>query len=362
LTDFDNELFINRFSKLGLLTWIDAIKNREEIVLQMFNDKPENFGIYNTNHQPYANQLVASMLNPDTPKAIATEIKGSKYVERSFSLGTKWLYFKIYCGVRMADKVLEEGLRPYLKDLEDKWLIDQWFFIRYADPHTHIRLRLHVVAVDNLFDVMAEIITAVEKFEESKTVWKICTDTYQRELERYGARTMELSEKWFYHDSKAIMQFLEKTYGDERENLRWLWGMRLIDKILEDYGLTIEQKISLLDGMKTSFGQEFGMNKSLRIQMDNKYRNKRSEIEEMLADIVPQEYQDLVQLIDQKSADTTKIIRQIRAHGPVIEEYLPSVIHMSVNRLIADQQRLHELLMYDFLHKYYLSEKAKRKQ
>ena len=48
-------------------------------------------------------------------------------------------------------------------------------------------------------------------------------------------------------------------------------------------------------------------------------------------------------------------VRAKETDGPTFERILSGVIHMTVNRLISSDQRLHELLMYDFLHRHYTS-------
>lgn len=44
-----------------------------------------------------------------------------------------------------------------------------------------------------------------------------------------------------------------------------------------------------------------------------------------------------------------------------IEELVSSYIHMAVNRLMPSQQRLYEMVQYDFLYKYYRSKLAQGK-
>ncbi|MDR0295220.1 MAG: hypothetical protein LBH91_03380 [Prevotellaceae bacterium] len=40
---------------------------------------------------------------------------------------------------------------------------------------------------------------------------------------------------------------------------------------------------------------------------------------------------------------------------------LSSYIHMTLNRLFRTQQRMHELVMYDYLFRYYTSMQARQK-
>ncbi len=65
-------------------------------------------------------------------------------IRRKFIPGSRWLYFKIYTGIKTADEVATRTLLPLLRELYEAKLIDDWFFIRYTDPDFHLRLRLLV--------------------------------------------------------------------------------------------------------------------------------------------------------------------------------------------------------------------------
>src|SRR5262249_9610934 len=52
------------------------------------------------------------------------------------------LYAKIYGGESALDKFLREGLRDHIAALGPRAGLRNWFFVRYADPLPHLRLRL----------------------------------------------------------------------------------------------------------------------------------------------------------------------------------------------------------------------------
>jgi lantibiotic biosynthesis protein len=60
-----------------------------------------------------------------------------------FHPGSEWFYAKLYTGPVMADDILCNVVRPLIDRSRDLQAIDRWFFIRYADPSFHLRLRLH---------------------------------------------------------------------------------------------------------------------------------------------------------------------------------------------------------------------------
>src|SRR5262249_17411957 len=62
-------------------------------------------------------------------------------VERRLFPGSSWLYLKIYCGRATADAVLRDHLAPVIAAATERRVADRWFFLRYADPDPHLRLR-----------------------------------------------------------------------------------------------------------------------------------------------------------------------------------------------------------------------------
>jgi thiopeptide-type bacteriocin biosynthesis protein len=242
-------------------------------------------------------------------------------------------------------------------------LIDKWFFIRYADPEKHVRFRVHLPDTNAIGKIFLRLKNFIQAFENEEVMWKIQVDSYQREIERYGSTVMELTESIFFEDSKAIIALIDQTWGEEREIIRWQWCLKLIDTYLTDFGLSLSQKKNLMDKMKTSFANEFNINKDLKLQLDQRFRNNRSVIEQILDNSLNEthEYAPLFEFIYVKSANTKHFIKQIKTLKSENElmKYLSDTIHMTVNRTIGDNQRTHELVMYDFLFRYYQAETAK---
>jgi lantibiotic biosynthesis protein len=177
---------------------------------------------------------------------------------------------------------------------------------------------------------------------------------------------MEMTEIIFCEDSMAVLEMLGKTWGDEREPIRWQWCLKLIDSYLNAFGYELTQKRDLLEIMKTSFANEFKVDKNLKMQIDQRFRDNRQTIERILDKSLEDthEYVQLFEAIQFKSNALAEIVPKIKAIKPKkdLNKYLSDTIHMSVNRTISDNQRSHELVIYDFLYRYYLAELAKHKK
>ncbi len=290
--------------------------------------------------------------------------------KRNFSVGSKWLYYKLYTGHKTADLILTDIIRPITQELIQKRLIDQWFFIRYADPKHHLRVRFLCNDTTHIGAVITALHTYLDQYMEQDLIWKIQLDTYQREIERYGSNTMELSETLFYHDSMATVQFLDLIEGDEGEQLRWLFGLRSIDHLLNCFNYTLEEKLVLMDTLKTGFGKEFGMSRPLKKQLDDKYRKERETIEHFMTftkDNDP-DYAPILTILEQKTVwlqPVAKELLRLREKEELsftLNNLMGSYIHMLMNRLFKSKNRLNEMVCYDFLYRQYRTFLAIRKK
>ncbi|MCK8523084.1 thiopeptide-type bacteriocin biosynthesis protein [Aquimarina sp. D1M17] len=277
--------------------------------------------------------------------------------QRSFIIGGEWLYYKIYTGPKTSDLVLTELIKPVTDALLANNIIDKWFFIRYADPKHHIRVRFHYTDAKNVGEIINALHEPLQHYISQDLIWKIQIDTYQRELERYGQSTMEASETLFYYDSKMIVDFLDMIDEDEGEELRWLFSIRAMDAMLADFGYDEDQKLALMERLKTGFGQEFGMNKFLKKQMDKKFREQQEKIKAFLH-FTREEKPDLAPILDVLETKSKLSIPVVNEIKPLVDEarlhdLMGSYQHMLMNRLFRSKNRLHEMVLYDLLFRTY---------
>ena len=88
-------------------------------------------------------------------------------MKRSFILGDEWLYYKLYCGKRTAELILVDCIKSLTESLLADGLVDQWFFIRYADPNPHIRIRFHCSQISKLGIIIDRIHKAIATYVEN---------------------------------------------------------------------------------------------------------------------------------------------------------------------------------------------------
>src|SRR5690606_38100964 len=155
----------------------------------------------------------------------------------------------------------------------------------------------------NIGPVILEFQKSIDEYLNAGLIWKIQTDTYQREIDRYGANTMELSEQIFHFDSCFVVNVLDKIHGDEGEDIRWLIAIQAVDSLLDDFKFTLNRKKGLMENLKIEFAHEFHMDKNLKLQVDKKFRKHRSSVESILSAKTESEndLKPLFDLLEEKS-------------------------------------------------------------
>ncbi|RYU77918.1 lantibiotic dehydratase [Hymenobacter persicinus] len=369
LADGDNELLVDADNLLTVQVWLDTIRTRPSIRLREFFFDPAHSLLQDEQGRPYVGQFVASLLRSTScyvPAPVTTTDHERPAVQREFALGSEWLYLKWYCGPQAANRILVEVLQPLTDELRGRQLIDQWFFIRYADPDSHLRVRLHLPAPDRIGEVIAMVQAHVQPYVKHGYIWKTQTDTYRRELERYGHRTMAASEALFCADSHAVVRLLTHT-GPGNSADHWLYGTRWVNQLLDAFSYTIEQKTALLLRLRDSFTQEFGGGKTLRLQLDAKYRQHRAALTRALAAQPPALPAESAAGLDYHGMPAVRAVAQLVGELEQAgrlevrrDALLSSYVHMLLNRVVAVQPRLHELLIYDFLHRHYHSQQQRQ--
>lgn len=276
-------------------------------------------------------------------------------IKSRFFPGDDWLYFKIYCGYKVSDVLLTEIIKPFTEQLIKENHIKKWFFIRYNDPNYHIRFRLELTDKKNIGHVINEFNNLLQEYLESKSVWSLQIDCYDREIERYGINTMEIAEEVFFNDSVEIINFLATSKNDDTDiasESKPIFSLKLIDFYLTHFGLTDSQKLSFMERLRDLFNKEFDVHKDNKKQIEKVYNNHKESIHKQLLDAnnvitntaIKQNIDEILKVAKQESTPENKVTYLIS-----------SFVHMSLNRLYYSNNRIHELVCYDVLWKFYKS-------
>lgn len=289
-----------------------------------------------------------------------------KQIRRTFAPGSEWVYIKIYAGNRTLENILFKEISQIVLKLKKDQLILKWFFIRYADPDYHIRIRFLLKDTKLGFSLISVFNKKLDSLITNNIIHKIQLDTYNRELERYTSVLINEAESLFFIDSECVLKIIKKLNVCQLENYRWMIALRLIDDLLSDFSFNLELKQKFITNLSQSFKMEFGFNQHNSKQLNAKYRENKSVIESVMnSNVECDHFVKLCREIKLRSISLKPVVSQIQIKSKEnkidLENLLSSYIHMMLNRLFASKNRLHELVLYDFLKRYYTSEIAKKK-
>ena len=192
-------------------------------------------------------------------------------------------------------------------------------------------------------------------------------------MERYGTNSIEISESIFHIDSLVTLQLLDLIEGDEGEQIRWQFALRSVDEFLDNFNLKTNEKLTLLAYLKDAFIREHSESKTLKVQLDTKFRNLRKQVEDILNRDLDEtrQIQPVIDLLEWKSSQIQPLANQINELVKInklqveLNDLLASYMHMMINRIFKARQRTYEMLVYDLLYRYYKSltgrEKAKER-
>lgn len=281
-----------------------------------------------------------------------------KIIKRTFILGEEWLYYKIYCGSYSVDTILIESILPIVSELQQKKLIDQWFFIRYNDPKNHLRVRFHLPNVDKIQEIIQLIHPYFSSLIEKDIVYDIKTAIYKREIERYGETSIVAVEKLFFHHSERTLQLIDNTTPEYDEISRIFASLQMIALLLNNFQLSFSQKQKFVLTMQMRFKEEHHIEKENNKKLDLLYRKHRNEISSFLTEKQEPLYLKGVNKILKSRKEETKIatiVLNTVNDTTFLLDIIASLIHMNINRTFRSKQRHYEMLCYDFMNRYYKS-------
>ena len=193
-------------------------KGQGQCLLQEALPAPEHAWLPSADGGRRIVELVVPMQRPAARAEAVQEVAVSRHAPpvpsavRLRPPGSDWLYLKIY-GPRTGENELLAGPIQHLcAELERERLVDRWFFLRYADPEPHLRLRFCGAPERLTGTVLPRLCNWASGLIAGGLCQKFAFDTYDREIERYGGvEAAEVSEALFTADSRFVAELLSSS-------------------------------------------------------------------------------------------------------------------------------------------------------
>lgn len=360
----DNELPIDLDNPLLATAFADELAGAQAITLTEMFPPPDRL-VTRGPEGAFANEIVVTFTRkrPPSPSIARAPAPATR---RVFAPGSEWLYAKLYSGESTIDHVLRE-LAPTIRDAGVPW-----FFIRYADPEPHLRLRFNGDPARLTGVLLPALERAITPLIDGGSVRKLVLDTYQRETERYGGdRGIELVERLFHLDSECVLSIVELLDGDAGGDARWRLALRGIDSLLDAIGLDPDQRAAVVTYGRDMIGREHGADAAFWGRIGERFTQERASLDLLFArDPALDAGHDLepgFELLAERDAAIRELAGELRRRDAAGELHPPladiawSLVHMHANRLLHASQRAQEMVLYDFLRRLHQSRKARAK-
>ena len=357
LADGDNELPIDLDNPLLVAALADELTGRTGARLVEMFPAPDAV-VARGPEGGFAGEAILTFVREGAP-APAPRPPPALTVRRRFVPGSEWLYAKIYTGETTADRVLREAIAPIVHAHDGPW-----FFLRYADPDPHVRVRLRGEPARLLGETLPALERGLAPLLDKGVARKLVIDTYERELERYGGDAgIELVETLFWRDSEAVLGIVELLEGDAGADARWRLAVRGIESLLVALGLDAAAREKVVSDGREMLGREMRADTPLWSRIGDRFAKERASLDAMFTPSAADAEHDLepgLTLLAARDVHVRGIAEELRRRDVAIPELAWSVVHMHANRLLHASQRAQELVLYDFLRRLHASKRSRR--
>lgn len=332
----------------------------------------EWLGAFDADH--HAHEIVLPLVRSAYERRATDDFSstGNDPVDIVHAPGSHWLFAKIYCGEGVADQLLNEVVAPLVQMSREATWASSWFFIRYADPSHHLRLRFNGDPQVLNTQVLPALQQALQPWLDSGIVHDFQIDSFRPEIERYGGlEAHDICCRLFEHDSDAAAMLLTHALprAEQADLARWFYACAATHRLVSAVFTEATQRLGAVRHLSAAMRARFSPTKQQDGQIGERFRQHRRALEPMLlgAKAMSADAQTAWSILEERDARFAEPIghlKRLDAAGELVTplvDIVASLSHMSLNRLLRTQQNPQEMLIYDFLDRMYSSWAARER-
>ena len=250
--------------------------------------------------------------------------------ERCKMFGSDWLFLKLYGAGAWQDNLIMYYVTQFANGMVQEKKINKYFFMRYADPEFHIRLRFQgndiLLYISEISDWLRELCTQglISRYE---------IGCYDREIERYGGiKGIEIAEDIFYVDSQIAEKMLCLLKENKLHFDKEMLGAISAIFYMEQFGWDFNRQLKWLNSFvsKTDYKVEYGKVRKEYEELcnsdDSWYRLSQHEDGKTLIDLLG---------LRQEAVEKYRKAFNENLITTSEETIIGSLIHLSYNRLFG---------------------------
>ncbi|UOK66349.1 thiopeptide-type bacteriocin biosynthesis protein [Paenibacillus sp. OVF10] len=264
--------------------------------------------------------------------------------------GNEWFYAKLYGLDSRQNEFLALYWEECVNEAKDIGLIEQAYFIRYADPDPHVRVRFKFKSNDKS-QLFAQLFKKwSDEWFKDGYITKFTLETYEPEIERYGGtELMKLAESLFSEDSYVVAGLIRLNRFERREFEIEQIGVLSVIHLLTHLGYnktecfeTLNEKFDVKDYL-----QDFRKVRNTYMDMLNVLfglNTSQTAASEKFT-------QELLPVFESRANSSLKYYQKLEKHRSEVlltnstDDIVFSIIHMHLNRLIGTDRKLEQKIM-----------------
>jgi thiopeptide-type bacteriocin biosynthesis protein len=256
------------------------------------------------------------------------------HLPRNYPPGSEWLFVKVYCPRNVEEDVISGSMSTFAENVTASGLADAWFFLRYADPDPHLRLRFHGPPERLTGQLFGHVCDWARRLMSDELCLKFVFDTYEQEVERYGGLAgVTAAEALFSVDSRYAAELLRCSGAKQWPHDRTTLLVLSIDDLLDGLGMNEEERLRWYRGLAKPGGAEAGSD----------YRERKALLRSLLGtpgflanEPGGAEVAGVFKARREALAPVAASLRQLSERGELnksIDDLCASFVHLHVNRL-----------------------------
>ncbi len=352
---FDQLLEIDLLSETSLRLFVDAAKGSD--TLQIRESCYEHLQAGTVREWRHSELLVPLQVLGKKDQITSLEASygfGNVNVGQHLSVEAgceDWIYLKIYGGEHYVANLLVTTIFPIIALAINDKIISNWFFIRYADPDHHIRLRVKGAHKSVYSFIQVLIQDHLSPRFRAHELAGIKTDQYLPEVHRYGGlRNMHFAEEMFRLDSVFCIHALRLLQSDAGAELEWSVLIHSVIIILFTlFSGSRDELLSLAEQQRSMFKQELNVTGAVFDHIGKQYRERRQRMERMLQIPFDGFHPKLRSAVDELIDSIRALVAAHSVSTADLTRMLPSLVHMHCNRLMTFPSRYQEYVLWDYL-------------
>jgi thiopeptide-type bacteriocin biosynthesis protein len=271
--------------------------------------------------------------------------------ESYLHLGSECVYLKLFTNSAGQNTLLTTDVDKFLNKLKKKNLLNYWFFIRYADPSPHLRIRLFLKNKNDWGTLIKDLNLFERNLYKSSKIWSLQLETFKRDFDGDENDKWYGFDKYSFLDSERTLNLFQRhEFQHWSEANKWLYALDMTNRYLSLAHTTLSEKLLASDKLRTAY-KTMGFHASDELKMKfTKLWNDHKEV--------------IIASIDDGAAGSAGLNTHFASLAKAFKKNcrvpkIQRIVHLSLNRTYTGVTYSEEDQIYSVLYRAYL-EKAHR--